>query len=53
MSIEEMMNMRGSLPVSDRPAFQEELQKHMYSMTPQVNVPSRLKLNRVLQVRLL
>lgn len=35
MSIEEMVNMRGSVPVADRPAFQEEMQKRMQSMTPQ------------------
>ena len=35
MSTEEMMNMRGSVPVADRPAFQEEMQKRMQSMTPQ------------------
>jgi Ca2+-binding EF-hand superfamily protein len=35
MSTEEMMNMRGSVPVEDRPAFQEEMQKRMQSMTPE------------------
>lgn len=35
MSTEEMMNMRGSVPVADRPAFQQEMQKRMQSMTPQ------------------
>ncbi len=35
MSTEEMMNMRGSVPVSDRPTFQQEMQKRMQSMTPQ------------------
>jgi len=35
MSTEEMMNMRGSVPVDDRPAFQEEMQKRMQSMTPE------------------
>ena len=35
MSTEEMMNMRGSVPVDDRPAFQQEMQKRMQSMTPQ------------------
>ncbi|MDX1702298.1 MAG: EF-hand domain-containing protein [Melioribacteraceae bacterium] len=35
MSTEEMMNMRGSVPVADRSAFQEEMQKRMQSMTPQ------------------
>jgi len=35
MSIDEMINMRGSVPIADRPAFQEEMQKRMQSMTPQ------------------
>ena len=35
MSTEEMMNMRGSVPMDDRPAFQQEMQKRMQSMTPQ------------------
>ncbi|EIF51705.1 MULTISPECIES: EF-hand domain-containing protein [Sulfurovum] len=35
MSTEEMMNMRGSVPVDDRPAFQQEMQKRMQSMTPE------------------
>jgi len=35
LSTEEMMNMRGSVPVADRPVFQEEMQKRMQSMTPQ------------------
>ncbi|MCO4845427.1 MAG: DUF1104 domain-containing protein [Sulfurovum sp.] len=35
MSTDEMMNMRGSVPVDDRPAFREEMQKRMQSMTPQ------------------
>ncbi|HEY9129555.1 MAG TPA: EF-hand domain-containing protein [Sulfurovum sp.] len=35
MSTEEMMNMRGSVPVADRPAFQAEMQKRMQSMTPE------------------
>ncbi len=35
MSTEEMMNMRGSVPVDDRPIFQQEMQKRMQSMTPQ------------------
>ena len=35
MSTEEMMNMRGSVPVVDRPDFREEMQKRMQSMTPQ------------------
>lgn len=34
MSTEEMMNMRGSVPVADRPTFQQEMQKRMQSMTP-------------------
>ena len=35
MSTEEMMNMRGSVPVVDRPTFREEMQKRMQGMTPQ------------------
>lgn len=35
ISTEEMMNMRGSVPVDDRPVFQQEMQKRMQSMTPQ------------------
>jgi len=35
MSTEEMMNMRGSVPVADRPAFQAEMQKRMQNMTPE------------------
>lgn len=35
MSTEEMMNMRGSVPVDDRPAFQAEMQKRMQNMTPE------------------
>jgi Ca2+-binding EF-hand superfamily protein len=35
MSTEEMMNMRGNVPLEDRSAFQQEMQKRMQSMTPQ------------------
>ena len=35
MSMDEMINMRGSVPAADRPAFQEEMQKRMQSMTPE------------------
>ena len=35
MSTEDMMNMRGSVPVGDRPTFQQEMQKRMQSMSPQ------------------
>ncbi len=35
MSIEDMMKMRGSVPIEDRPAFREEMQKRMQSMTPE------------------
>ena len=35
MSTEEMMNMRGSVPVDDRPSFQQEMQKRMQSMSPE------------------
>jgi len=33
MNTEEMMNMRGSVPVDDRPAFQQEMQKRMQNMS--------------------
>ena len=33
MSTEEMMKMRGSVPAEDRPAFREEMQKRMQSMS--------------------
>jgi hypothetical protein len=35
MSTEELMNMRGSVPMDQRPAFQAEMQKRMQNMTPQ------------------
>ncbi len=35
MSTEEMMSMRGSVPIDDRSDFQQEMQKRMQSMTPQ------------------
>lgn len=35
MSTEEMMNMRGNVPVDNRPAFREEMQKRMQSMSPE------------------
>ncbi len=35
MSTEDMMNMRGSVPVDDRPSFQNEMQKRMQAMTPE------------------
>ncbi len=35
MSTEEMMNMRGSVPMADSPTFQQEMQKRMQSMSPQ------------------
>jgi len=35
MSTEEMMNIRGSVPVDDRPSFQNEMQKRMQSMSPE------------------
>ena len=35
MSTEELMNMRGSVAPEDRPAFQQEMQKRMQSMTPE------------------
>jgi Ca2+-binding EF-hand superfamily protein len=35
MSTEEMMNMRGSVPVAERPSFQQEMQKRMQSMSPE------------------
>lgn len=33
MSTDEMMKMRGSVPVDDRPAFREEMQKRMQNMS--------------------
>jgi len=33
MSTADMMNMRGSVPVDDRPSFQQEMQKRMQSMS--------------------
>ncbi|MBT8349055.1 MAG: DUF1104 domain-containing protein, partial [Sulfurovum sp.] len=35
MNTEDMMNMRGSVPLDDRPAFQQEMQKRMQSMSPE------------------
>ncbi|MEN8727012.1 MAG: EF-hand domain-containing protein [Sulfurovum sp.] len=35
MSTEEMMNMRGSVPVEDRPDFRQEMQKRMQNMSPE------------------
>ena len=35
MSTEELMQMRGTVPVAERAAFQAEMQKRMQSMTPQ------------------
>lgn len=35
MTTEQMMNMRGNVAVDDRPAFQQEMQKRMQSMSPQ------------------
>lgn len=35
MSTEEMINMRGSVPVDDRPDFRKEMQKRMQSMSPE------------------
>ena len=35
MSTDEMMNMRGSVPVNDRPDFRAEMQKRMQSMSPE------------------
>jgi len=34
MSTEEMMKMRGHVPVEDRPMFQQEMQKRMQNMSP-------------------
>ena len=46
MSTEEMMNMRGSVPVDDRPAFQQEMQKRMQSMTPQERQKYNMQKNK-------
>lgn len=35
MSTEDMMKMRGSVPIDDRPDFQNEMQKRMQSMSPE------------------
>ncbi len=35
MSTEQLANMRGSVPIEDRGAFQQEMQKRMQEMTPQ------------------
>ncbi|MEN8148038.1 MAG: DUF1104 domain-containing protein [Campylobacterota bacterium] len=35
MSTEEMMHMRGNVPVEERAEFREEMQKRMQHMTPQ------------------
>jgi Ca2+-binding EF-hand superfamily protein len=35
MNTDEMMNMRGTVPVDDRPSFQQEMQKRMQSMSPE------------------
>ena len=35
MSTDEMMNMRGNVPVDDRPDFRQEMQKRMQNMTPE------------------
>lgn len=35
MSTDEMLNMRGSVPMDDRSSFQQEMQQRMQSMTPQ------------------
>lgn len=35
MSTDEMINMRGTVPAADRPAFREEMQKRMQSMSPE------------------
>lgn len=34
MSTEQLMNMRGNVSLDERPAFQQEMQKRMQSMTP-------------------
>ncbi len=35
MSTEELMNMRGTVPLDERPAFQQEMQKRMQTLTPE------------------
>jgi len=46
MSTDEMMNMRGSVPVDNRPAFQQEMQKRMQSMTPQERQKYNMQKNK-------
>jgi Ca2+-binding EF-hand superfamily protein len=35
MSTEELMNMRGTVSLDERPAFQQEMQKRMQTLTPE------------------
>lgn len=35
MSTEELMSMRGTVPLDERPAFQQEMQKRMQTLTPE------------------
>ena len=46
MSTEEMLNMRGSVSVDDRPSFQQEMQKRMQSMTPQERQKYNMRKNK-------
>jgi len=46
MSTDEMMNMRGNVPVDDRPSFQQEMQKRMQSMTPQERQKYNMRKNK-------
>lgn len=45
MSTEQLMNMRGTVDIDNRPAFQQEMQKRMKSMTP-VERQNYMKSNR-------
>lgn len=51
MNTEDMMNMRGSVPVDDRPAFREEMQKRMQSMSPEERQKYRSKRQNCMKKR--
>ncbi len=46
MSTEDIMNMRGSVPVDDRPTFQQEMQKRMQSMSPEERQKYNMQKNK-------
>ncbi|MCD6654332.1 MAG: DUF1104 domain-containing protein [Sulfurovum sp.] len=45
MSTEQLMDMRGSVPVEKRAAFQQEMQKRMQSMSPQERQSYNMRAN--------